>query len=219
MNLIGHKYNRLSVTGQAENYVSPTGGKMHRWVCKCDCGNEVTVTTSHLRSGHTKSCGCLAREKQSENGKKKKHGLTYDADGKCTRIYRIWSQMKTRCFNSKDDHFKDYGGRGISVCDEWKNDFKTFHDWALEKGYSDDLSIDRIDSNGNYEPSNCRWATSYEQTNNRRTTVILELDGERHTLSEWSKIKGIGYQTLFARYKSGKTPDEILKEQCELQSE
>lgn len=127
--------------------------------------------------------------------------------------------MKTRCFNSKDDHFKDYGGRGISVCDEWKNDFKTFHDWALEKGYSDDLSIDRIDSNGNYEPSNCRWATSYEQTNNRRTTVILELDGERHTLSEWSKIKGIGYQTLFARYKSGKTPDEILKEQCELQSE
>lgn len=209
----GQKFNRLTVVERAESRILPSGVKSGQWLCRCDCGRLTVVNTSHLISGHTKSCGCYAKEKQIENGQKTKHGLTYSEDGKVKRIYRIWSHMKTRCFNSNDDHFKDYGGRGITMCDEWKDSFQAFYDYVSqlphygEEGYS----IDRINNDGNYEPGNVKWSTAYEQTNNRRNTIIVEFGSKNHTLAEWSKITGICYQTLFARYKAGKTSEEILK--------
>lgn len=205
MDLIGQKFNRLLVIGNAERYISPSGHRMKRWLCRCDCGKKIAVTTNHLISGHTKSCGCYAKEVSIQNGLKKKHGLTK------TRIHRICTQMKTRCFNPKDEHYKDYGGRGITICDGWKDNFQAFYDWALSNGYEEHLTIDRIDVNGNYEPSNCRWATQKEQSNNKRTTPFITFNGVTKTLLEWSDITGIKYQTLFYRYKAGKTPVEILK--------
>lgn len=211
MNLIGQKFNRLAVIEMAESHISPKGAKERQWLCKCDCGNFVVVKTAHLRSGHTKSCGCLANETRIKNGMKEKHGLTFGEDGKPIRLYRIWTCIKTRCFNRKDKHFPDYGGRGISVCEEWKNNFKAFYKWAITNGYSDNLTIDRIDVNGNYEPTNCRWATPKEQTDNRRNAIFLTFKGETKSLLEWSKITGIKYQTLYWRYKTGKKPEEIFE--------
>lgn len=205
MNLIGQKFNRLLVIDKAEKYISPSGNKMNQWLCRCDCGNKIVVTTGHLKSGHTKSCGCLQKEVSIQNGLKKKHGL------KDSRVYRIWSCMKTRCFNTKDEHYKNYGARGITVCDEWKEDFQAFYDWSMANGYEEGLTIDRINPDGNYEPSNCRWATKKEQTKNRRNSIFVTHNGETKTLAEWSAETGIYYQTLVYRYKAGKTPAEILK--------
>lgn len=116
-----------------------------------------------------------------------------------TRLYRIWLAMKNRCQNEKNLRYKDYGGRGIKVCNEWRNDFQTFYDWAMSNGYSDDLTIDRIDNNGNYEPSNCRWITTKEQNNNSRRCHVVEWDGEKHNITEWSKILGIPRHVLSNR--------------------
>lgn len=122
-----------------------------------------------------------------------KHGLRY------TRLYRIWLQMKNRCFNSKTSRYSDYGGRGITVCDEWKDDFKAFYDWSISHGYADDLTIDRIENDGDYSPDNCRWATTYEQANNSRHCHYIEYKGEVHSLSEWSRILGVSSHLLSNR--------------------
>ena len=111
----------------------------------------------------------------------------------------IWRAMKERCYNSKCEAYHNYGGRGIIVCDEWLHNFKAFYDWSITNGYRDDLTIDRIDVNGNYEPSNCRWVTRLTQANNQRTNHLITYKGETHTMAEWAKIKHISYGALRQR--------------------
>lgn len=146
--LLDKQYGRLTVIDYAEN--AKYGST--RWLCKCECGNEVVVQTNKLLSGETVSCGCYHREKVT------KHGL----EG--TRIYHIWTGMIYRCYNEKHPRYKNYGGRGITVCDEWRDDIKAFQEWAEANGYQEELTIDRIDNNGNYEPDNCQWITLMENT-------------------------------------------------------
>lgn len=133
-----------------------------KWLCRCDCGNEKVVFGLDLRQGKTQSCGCLQRERTSEANRRHY--------GKGTRLHNIWCGMKERCFNPNFERFHRYGGRGITVCDEWKTSFITFRDWALSNGYRDDLTLDRINNDGNYEPRNCRWATAKEQFKNQNVS-------------------------------------------------
>lgn len=163
------------------------------WVCRCDCGNERIVRGWSLRHGGSLSCGC-------ENGSYK-HGDC--AGGKLKRLRVIWSDMKSRCNNPKNTGFHLYGGRGIRVCEEWQNDYASFRTWALANGYRDDLSIDRIDTNGNYEPSNCRWATTTEQQKNRRNTVFATAQGRTNTLDEWAEILGTTKSALYHKKHRG----------------
>lgn len=193
----GMKFNRLTIIGLEyvkEDYYGTTTAHWN-WICRCDCGNIISVVPQLVRKGMTKSCGCLKRENTIRYNKKKKvkHG------GRKDRLYHIWRGMKQRCYSETCKNYDQWGGRGISVCDEWKEDYGAFKDWALANGYSDDLSIDRIDVNGNYCPDNCRWATYEEQARNRRSNVFLEYDGKSMTIAEWAELYGISYNTLYRR--------------------
>lgn len=150
IDLTGQRFGRLSVIERAPN--SPGGSAM--WRCKCDCGKETITTTAKLRNGHTRSCGCLGLEHATQA--KIKHGATHE------RLYNVWAAMKQRCYNPHKDGYKYYGGKGVTICDEWREDYAEFKAWAYANGYEPGLTIDRIDSNGNYEPSNCRWVTFAE---------------------------------------------------------
>lgn len=158
--LVGDRFGRLTVVERAENYISPQGQARKRWSCKCDCGNMVTVLSGALVSGDTRSCGCLQKEIAKTTFTK--HG-TWGS-----RLYKIWASMKSRCYNKKCTSYKWYGEKGVTICDEWLNDCGAFSNWAMANGYKDDLTIDRIDPYGNYEPSNCRWITLAEQQLNKR---------------------------------------------------
>jgi hypothetical protein len=154
-NLSEQRFGRLVARERVKH-----NGSFGYWRCLCDCGNEVVVRTERLTHGITKSCGCLNRKLVTQRNTI--HGLRY------TRLYRIWNGMKQRCFNQNHPRYDDWGGRGISVCDEWKNDFRLFYDWAMNNGYQENLSIDRVDNDGDYEPHNCRWSTTKEQNQNKR---------------------------------------------------
>jgi hypothetical protein len=161
--------------------------------CRCICGKTTIVAASTLRSGKSKSCGCLHNELLSL--RKFIHGKSLSP------TYRVWASMKGRCYNKKNVRFKDYGGRGIKVCDRWKNSFKNFYKDMGDKPKN--KSIDRINNNGDYSPKNCRWATYKEQSTNKRTNVYIRFNNQNKTVKDWSKFLGINYSTLRNRlYRS-----------------
>ena len=129
-----------------------------------------------------------------------------------TRLYSIWTDMKTRCYNTKRAKYARYGGRGIKVCAEWLNNFQVFHDWAMANGYSDNLTIDRINNDGDYSPENCRWTDTVTQSNNRRCNIMVTRNGETHTLAEWARIKELPYKTLLMRYRRHGDTENLFME-------
>jgi hypothetical protein len=176
--MVGKRFGRLVVI----EFLGINKSCKRVWKCKCDCGKITKVITSHLLNGHTRSCGCIRLENSIIATKKSntKHGKCH------TRIYRTWINMLARCYNKNEIHYKDYGARGIVVCNKW-SEFINFYNWALDNGYKDTLTIDRINVNGNYEPSNCRWATNEQQNNNKRTNIFITYNGETKTLTQWER--------------------------------
>lgn len=187
--LEGQRFGRWTVI---ERY----GTKDHRavWKCQCDCGNIGYVTTTDLKGGKSKSCGCLLKDVM--------HSLATHGDskpwGEYNRLYKIWADMKNRCSDINCHAYDRYGGIGIKVCDEWK-DYPTFKEWSLNNGYDNKLTIDRIDPFGDYTPDNCRWADYKTQGNNKRNTKKYLHNGEEHSLTEWSRITGIDFHILSKR--------------------
>lgn len=178
------------------------------WRCQCDCGNITYVSTAKLKSNNTKSCGCLRRETKSNF----LHGKHND------RLYHIWQGMKERCYNSNSIKFKNYGGKGITVCDEWKNDFMLFYNWAISNGYDytktrKEQSLDRIDVNGNYEPNNCRWITHSKNCRNKNNNVYLTKNGMSKTIAEWCEELNLNQRTISARAKKYNNIDDILSQE------
>jgi hypothetical protein len=179
---LGQRYGRLLVTERAPNK-SETDTNA-RWKCLCDCGRETTQYGQDLNKGKVISCGCWNEEKRF------KHGLAN------TPVHRVWIGMRSRCNNPKAREYVNYGGRGIKVCERWDS----FENFVADMGVRPEgYSIDRINNDGNYEPSNCRWATTTQQLNNRRVNRVLELNGERKTIGEWSEKLGIGWYTIRSR--------------------
>ena len=164
----------------------------------CECGNTKIARATNVFYGGTKSCGCLFNE-----GNNLKHG------DKGKRLYKIWKSMRERCTTPSQNRYKNYGGRGITICEEW-DDYLVFKEWALSHGYRDDLTIDRIDYNGNYEPSNCRWADVITQANNRSSNHYITINGDKKSVSDWSRISGIHASTIIARLRRGWSPEDSV---------
>lgn len=190
--LTGQKFGRLTVIGL------DTGKNTRKtfWICQCECGNITSVRSDSIQKGTIKSCGCLKKEQDRIN-------LTANHSHKQsgTRIYGIWQNMKSRCYNEHNTRYHRYGGRGIKVCDEWENDFSAFYSWALKNGYDEHLTIDRIDNDGDYHPDNCRWSTREEQSNNRSTNINITIGNETKSLIEWCNIFKLDYKCIHARYE------------------
>lgn len=205
-NLIGQKFGRLTVLGLSEKQ----SGRKSYWVCKCECGNKKLVRSDCLKRGQVQSCGCMKKEQNGINLDQTTHGDTQRGSNK--RLWQTWQGMKQRTSNPNNKAFAMYGGRGITVCDEWQENYTAFRDWALSHGYADNLTIERIDVNGNYEPSNCRWATLKDQCNNRRTNVLIEWEGKTQNIKQWADEKGFNYRVLHDRYhRYGLRPPELFK--------
>jgi len=198
VDLTGNVYGKLTVI----DFSQRKHGRAY-WNCICTCGNKKIVQGYDLTSGHTKSCGCLRKIDGKEP--RYRHGKVH------TRLYRIWGNMKSRCDNPNSKYYKDYGGRGISYCKEWA-DFVLFEEWALTNGYKDNLTIDRINNNGNYEPSNCRWIDIKSQQRNRRSNHLLTFNGETHCINEWAEILGVSRETIKNRLGYGWDVEKVLSE-------
>lgn len=201
--LTGQRFGRLLVL----NREGSDRNKNALWRCRCDCGTEKVVCGRDLKNGDTKSCGCLHRESVKQT--MTTHGLSK------TRLYRVWAGMKNRCYNQHCDNYQYYGAKGVTMCDEWRNSFSSFKDWAIENGYDDTqpaqgCTIDRIDNTLGYTPANCRWANHIEQCNNQGSNKILTFNGKSMTIADWAREIGIKYTTLRARIRNGMTVEDAL---------
>jgi hypothetical protein len=188
IDLTGKTFGRLKVISRVESKPN-----MVKWLCVCECGKERKVFSTHLRRGHTLSCGCWARDVNS--ARSKTHGMSK------TRTYVAWRSMLNRCYREADKRYADYGGRGITVCEEWSK-FEAFLEDMGE--CPDKMSLDRKNNNGNYEPSNCHWATKIQQANNKRSNAVFVVEGKSSTLKQLSREYGIPYRSLFWRVRYGK---------------
>ena len=188
--LTGKRFGMLTVLG-----IDDRGTRKTYWMCQCDCGNVKSVRSDSLQNGAIKSCGCLKKKQDAMN-------LTSNHSHKMsgTRLFGEWQGMKGRCFNKNNARFARYGGRGITVCDEWRDDFSAFARWAVENGYDDKLTLDRIDNDKSYSPENCRWADARTQSRNRSTNVSVTIGNSTRTLTEWCEIFHLDPHTVFARY-------------------
>lgn len=196
-NFVGKKFGNVVV--EDFDKINNHGEKC--WKCRCDCGNYTFLTTNQLVKGYTKRCRkCGFKITGEKNSKPPKFSK---------RLYGCYVNMKTRVTNKKQDDYNRYINRGISMCSEWLNDYYSFEKWALENGYDENLTLDRIDNNGNYEPSNCRWVDRKTQANNRRTNVILEYNGEKDTMANWSKKLKIPYYYFQKNHKT-KNMEEMV---------
>lgn len=202
--IIGKRFGRLVVI----EYAGIDNHRCKVFRCRCDCGNETITRKSRIISGTAKSCGCLSSD--TWRAMQYKHG--YAAHDEYNRLYAIYSHMVDRCHNENNPSYHNYGGRGIFVCEEWRNDVDVFMDWANKNGYSEELSIDRIDNNKGYSPENCRWVDRITQANNKRNNIFLEHNGEKLTVAQWSRKTGIPAATLRARYHSGWSDSRIVTE-------
>lgn len=176
--ITGQTFGRLTVIG-----ISHRSNKKIFWNCKCLCGNKAFVAGNKLKSGWTQSCGCLQKERAGKAAHK--HGL------RKSRFYGIWKGMLKRCYDPRDTNYHNYGGRGITVCEDWKNSIEFFDNWCNNSEYSEGLTLDRIEVNGNYEPDNCQWATMREQANNKQNTVYVYVNGVQHTVSDIHRLYGM----------------------------
>lgn len=207
----GQKFNRLTVIKLDHIETKTIGTKRpficnkEYYLCKCDCGNECIKEKILLQNGYSKSCGCLHKETIINIGKNNTtHGKTK------TRIYSIFRQIKQRCYDQNNGNYYKYGGRGITMCQEWKNDFMSFYNWAINNGYKEGLTIDRINNNGNYEPSNCRWTTAKIQARNKRNNHLITYNNETHCISEWAEKMNKGYHNLYTSLFYRKTSKDKI---------
>lgn len=203
LDLTGERYGNLTVIKRVAN---STNGHSN-WLCRCDCGNYTVVHSGHLREKNgTKTCGCLL---------KKAGERTYKHGKRNTRLYCIWAGIKERVLNTQNENYPLYGGRGITICQEWLGDFQAFYDWSMANGYDEnakrvECTLDRIDVNGNYEPSNCRWVDMKKQSRNRRNTIYVDCFGKKIPLSEACENHGLNYSKMKARIRRGKTFEESI---------
>lgn len=208
IDLTGQTFGRLTVLRRAEDYIGKTY-RIAQWECVCSCPEHNVIVTrgTSLRNGHTQSCGCYHKDAASKANTT--HGDTTSQGNK--RLLSIWKHMIKRCEDQAVREYKNYGARGIVVCDAWHN-YPTFKDWAINNGYEKILTLDRINVNGNYCPENCRWITQKAQANNMRTNRLLTYNGETHTMSEWADIMDIPYQRLDSRMYRGWSVERALTE-------
>lgn len=204
--LTGQRFGRLTVLKVARRHTYPSGQSRLVWRCACSCGNTTEVISSDLRSGHTRSCGCLLQETV------KTVNLVHGASRRghrYSREYRSWEAAKRRCFNPNDPKFAAYGGRGITMCERWRDDFEAFlaDMGACPKGYT----LDRIDVNGNYEPGNCRWATPKQQARNTRSNVMVSFQGRQMVASELAELLGRDASLVLWHVHKGRSGDEIAQ--------
>lgn len=185
------------------------------WLCKCSCGKTFVQYGGALRNGKVISCGHIYADK-TERQKIAHNSIAKTKHGDCSsRLYFVWLDMRRRCDSPNDISYKNYGARGIKVCDEWSSDYVAFKEWAINAGYNPnakrgECTLDRIDPNGDYSPDNCRWVSMNVQSNNRRNSYTITWNGETHTSKEWESITGIPRGTIYTRYKSGWPIDKIF---------
>lgn len=193
IDLTGRVFGKLVVLKR----VFVENGKGAYWECVCECTGIKIAKSKNLIGGKTTHCGCINN---------------HIVHGKSThRLHNIWNSIKDRCNNINSKDYPNYGGRKIKICEEWNNYFVSFYEWSMNNGYKSDLSIDRINVNGNYEPNNCKWSTPSEQQNNKRNTRYIEIDGIAKSITEWSKLTGVNKRTLWDRYNKGLRGNELLK--------
>lgn len=198
IDISNQKFGRLTVIEKSQKICGKTA-----WKCICDCGNITYVTTSNLTCNRIRSCGCIKQEILM------KRNITHNQ--RHTKLYEVWKSIKQRCYNPKHHAYKNWGGRGIKVCDEWKENFQAFYDWSYSNGYKeecqksekDKLTIDRINNDGDYCPSNCRWVNRTTQSRNKRVNKKIIYKNEEHCLVEWCEILNLYYQTINARLRRG----------------